>query len=304
MRDTSAAVAIAYRRHGDDLEAGQHEGEGDVGGSSSFMADHFGTVQTIQHELADVRCDIDSLKELKRSALLATSPEREKEVRQSVNELLGKTNKKVLKLKNDLEKLKADNKNFSVGNPDSAEARIRDNMTTTLVNKFRLVLMDYQRMQTAFRQDIADKVARQVMIVCPDADEAEVRQLADEPEAGQAYAAAAIQNRIQGTSESMKNAVADIQDKYRDIRRLEASVAELNQMFVELAAVVEAQGDLLDQIEFSVNSAKEYTEKAEKDLVEARKFQEQARKRMCWISICLMILAVVVMTPLIIVLVT
>ena len=86
--------------------------------------------------------------------------------------------------------------------------------------------------------------------------------------------------------ESLKGALSDLQDKYRDIRKLEQSnpntdlqtcsvpihllcvrvclsfihsgVAELHQMFVELATLVEAQGELLDQIEYSVNSAAEY----------------------------------------------
>eukprot|EP01070_Trichotokara_eunicae_P002836 Trichotokara_eunicae@DN2956_c0_g1_i1.p1 len=112
---------------------------------------------------------------------------------------------------------------------------------------------------------------------------------------------AVIRARMQGGHESLKNALDDIQEKYRDIKKLEQSVAELHQMFVDLATLVDAQGELLDQIEFSVNSAKDYTEKAEKDLVTARKYQKTANRRMCWLSVCLVVLALVVMVPLLVV---
>lgn len=45
-----------------------------------------------------------------------------------------------------------------------------------------------------------------------------------------------------------------MQDKYQDVLRLEASVAQLHEMFVDFAQLTEQQGELLDQIEFQVIS--------------------------------------------------
>lgn len=75
-------------------------------------------------------------------------------------------------------------------------------------------------------------------------------------------------------------------------------VTELHQMFLDLATLVGAQGELLDQIEYSVNEAKDYagnrttfswcqtrylvravcSEKGEKELVSARQGQRRAKK--------------------------
>ncbi|KAL8445754.1 hypothetical protein Emag_005028 [Eimeria magna] len=73
--------------------------------------------------------------------------------------------------------------------------------------------------------------------------------------------AAQLQQQIQllQSHQTLRNATADIQDKYRDIRRLEQSVAELHQMFVELSFLVEAQGEMVEHIQYSVSQAKEYT---------------------------------------------
>jgi hypothetical protein len=57
----------------------------------------------------------------------------------------------------------------------------------------------------------------------------------------------------QGTpSDSVTNASRNVQDKYQDVLRLEASVAQLHEMFVDFAQLTEQQGELLDQIEFQV----------------------------------------------------
>lgn len=44
-----------------------------------------------------------------------------------------------------------------------------------------------------------------------------------------------------------------VADKYQDVLTLEASVAELHQMFLDFALLTEKQGELLDQIEHQVN---------------------------------------------------
>eukprot|EP00923_Selenidium_pygospionis_P027517 GHVN01049589.1.p1 GENE.GHVN01049589.1~~GHVN01049589.1.p1 ORF type:complete len:148 (-),score=27.53 GHVN01049589.1:153-596(-) len=143
------------------------------------------------------------------------------------------------------------------------------------------------------------KMTRQVKMVYPEATGNEVNDIV---EAGEMSSAMAIRTKMTGGHEQLQNAIGDIQDKYRDIRRLEGSVAELHQMFVELATLVDGQGEMLSQIEYSVKSAKDYTEKAEVELVAARKHQEAAKKRMCWVSICLIVLAIIIVIPLVVVL--
>lgn len=42
------------------------------------------------------------------------------------------------------------------------------------------------------------------------------------------------------------------QERHRDITRLETSIAELHQLFLDMSVLVESQGELLDQIEYTV----------------------------------------------------
>ena len=61
----------------------------------------------------------------------------------------------------------------------------------------------------------------------------------------------------------IKNTVDDIQNKYKDILRLEQNVNELFELFQELAVLIQAQGEMLDNIEANLEDANDYMEKAE-----------------------------------------
>ena len=48
--------------------------------------------------------------------------------------------------------------------------------------------------------------------------------------------------------------------RHRDIKRLENNIRELHDMWMDMAMIVEKQGDMVDRIEFNVGQAKDYTE--------------------------------------------
>jgi t-SNARE complex subunit (syntaxin) len=56
-------------------------------------------------------------------------------------------------------------------------------------------------------------------------------------------------------------------------------VAELHQMFLDFALLVETQGELLNNIEHQVRSAADHVEEANKEVVEAIEIQKQVRKK-------------------------
>jgi len=86
-----------------------------------------------------------------------------------------------------------------------------------------------------------------------------------------------------------------VQGKYQDVLALEASVAEVHQMFLDLALLTEQQGELLDQIETQVKAASDYIEEGNSELTKAIEIQKSIRqKQCCIIVIVLVIIAIVV----------
>ena len=88
----------------------------------------------------------------------------------------------------------------------------------------------------------------------------------------------------------------NVADKYQDVLALEASVAELHQMFVDFALLTEQQGELLDQIEFQVKAAADYIDDGNKELVQSIEYQKSIRKRQfCILIIVLVVLGVIIL---------
>ena len=87
----------------------------------------------------------------------------------------------------------------------------------------------------------------------------------------------------------------NVADKYQDVLALEASVAELHQMFLDFAVLTEQQGEMLDQIEFQVKSTSDFIDEANNDLGQAIEYQKLIRsKQCCLFGILLVVLGVIV----------
>ena len=78
-----------------------------------------------------------------------------------------------------------------------------------------------------------------------------------------------------------------------DMRRVEKSLREIREAFLQIAALVDAQGEMLDCIEFSVINAKNYSHQANVQLIKARRKQRQRSMLWCCCGITLTVIVVV-----------
>jgi len=90
-----------------------------------------------------------------------------------------------------------------------------------------------------------------------------------------------------------KDALSYVENRHKDILRLEQSIQELHQLFLDMAILVESQGELIDQIEYNVSQSVAYTRKAVEELRGANKYQKKSRKKLCCIVVILLIVLVV-----------
>merc|ERR1712242_415351 len=98
-----------------------------------------------------------------------------------------------------------------------------------------------------------------------------------------------------GVSDQIKTTYAQVSGKYKDILTIEASLAELHQMFLDFALLTEQQGELLDQISFNVKNAADYVEEANVEVTEAIEYSKKARKKQCIIIAIVVVIAVILL---------
>ena len=121
------------------------------------------------------------------------------------------------------------------------------------------ILKKQQVFEEEFKTTVRDKVTRQVRLIDRNVDEEKMEEYVQNPQMAQEM----LQAKIMGNASTiLKNAVSDIQDKLRDIQRLEQSVEQCVVLFNELSALVFAQGEKIDSIEVNLTQCKHYVQKA------------------------------------------
>ncbi|ESO97984.1 hypothetical protein LOTGIDRAFT_153095 [Lottia gigantea] len=91
-------------------------------------------------------------------------------------------------------------------------------------------------------------------------------------------------------TQQAKQTLADIEARHNDIIKLENSIRELHDMFMDMAMLVESQGEMIDRIEYNVEAAVDYIETAKMDTKKAVKYQSKARRKKILIIICVIVL--------------
>lgn len=240
-----------------------------------FLGNFNENQQKLQDILKRVKANNESIVDLKQQYQHATTSAKEKEISTSLNSIIYQNNSLNQAIKDILTNLNEDVEKAKKEMPDDPETRMKANIYNALNNKTKEVLKDSQNVQLDFKAGLKDKVSRQARYIDNTLNDDQVDEIVNDPEKGNQL----LQEKMYGTASiQLQNAVSDIQDKYRDIKKLENSVNTVYQLFVDLALLVQQQGEMLDNIELNVNDAKNYVGKAEVNLKKAKEYHMAAKK--------------------------
>ena len=78
-------------------------------------------------------------------------------------------------------------------------------------------------------------------------------------------------------TQQARQTLADIEARHEDIMKLEKSIKEVHDMFVDMATLIEKQGDKIDSIENHVLNTRHFVEKAVEQTSKALVYQGKAR---------------------------
>jgi len=268
--------------------ADEDDGPPDGPSEAAFMQDFFADVASVKQTMVVIKKNVKTVEQKHSQAL--TDVYGGKQFKEELEDLTDDTNRDAGRVRNQLKKMDQDNKDFVAQHPNSSEARIRANMHATLTRKFMDLMQEYQEVQTKYKEKYKETMERQYKIVKPDATADEVASVL-EGNSDHIFSDTML------ASSHAKNAYADIQEKHKDILKLEQSIQELHQLFVDLSILVEAQGELLDSIEYSVGQSLNYTKTGVEELEKANKYAKKARKKMCCLIVIVLIIMVVMLGP-------
>ncbi|PIO26200.1 hypothetical protein AB205_0061000 [Aquarana catesbeiana] len=154
----------------------------------------------------------------------------------------------------------------------SADLRIRKSQHSVLSRKFVDAMTKYNEAQVDFRERSKGRIQRQLEITGKNTTDDELEEMLESGNPN------IFTSGIINDSQISRQALSEIESRHRDIVRLESSLKELHDMFMDIAMLVENQGEVTDNIEINVMKSVEHVEKAREETTKAVKYQSKARK--------------------------
>ncbi|CAL8107273.1 unnamed protein product [Calicophoron daubneyi] len=274
------------------LRAAQPEDAGDLPDASmpldgpQYMNDFFAQVEEIRNLIERVQALVEDVKS-KHSDILS-SPNQDETTKAQLEEAMAEIKMNATKVRAKLKQMERDIEFDENSDKSSADLRIRKTQYSTISRNFIEVMTDYNKAQVAFRDACKNRIKRQMEIA---EKKISNEELEDMLESGNP---AIFTQEIMTDTQQAKQSLADIEARHQDIMKLEKSIKELHDMFMDMAMLVESQGEMIDRIEYNVEQAVDYIESAKADTKKAVKYQSSARKKMIIIGICVAILVCII----------
>lgn len=259
--------------------------------TSKSMRDFFAQVEQVKNTIQYVKSRTSEVSRLQDEAVNAVRSEDQNHTSEELDHVLSDVNKRCADAKQMLTTMKTETEELEKkSSAPASELRIRKNMYNSTTQNFVNAVRGFQQAQQTYKSRMKEKVARQVRYVKPDATYEEIDTAMRSGDPNAIYRAAILN---QG-SDPVAQAYMDVQAKYQDVMRLEESVRALHQMFQDLALLVETQGEMLDQIEISVNQTVEHVDKGKEELKKALKARKSIRKKYFIIALIVIVIIVII----------
>ncbi|XP_060909111.1 syntaxin-3 [Labrus mixtus] len=261
---------------GDDIEVPME--------NQAFMDDFFAQIEDIRTSIDKVDESVTEIKKLYSTILSAPTSDQktQDDVEALTNEIKKSANNARNKLKSIERQLESNTDDRS-----SADLRIRKSQHAILAKKFVEVMTRYNETQVDFRDKSKGRIARQLEITGKATTDEELDEMLEGGNAA-VFSAGIMDSKIN------QQAMNEIEARHKDIMRLESSIKELHDMFVDIAMLVENQGGMIDRIESNMDQSVGFVERAVADTKKAAKFQQEARRKQMMIFCCCVILSLIV----------
>jgi len=242
------------------------------------MDEFFAEVEDIRNSIDKIQANVEEVKR-KHSAILS-APQTDDKMKQDLDDMMADIKKTANKVRAKLKVIEQSIEADESVNKASADLRIRKTQHSTLSRKFVEVMTEYNRTQTDYRERCKNRIQRQLEITGRTTTDAELEDMLE-----QGNSAVFTQGIIMDTAQA-KQTLADIEARHADIIKLETSIKELHDMFMDMAMLVESQGEMIDRIEYHVEHAVDYVQTATQDTKKALKYQSKARRKKIMMLLC------------------
>eukprot|EP00911_Craspedida_sp_UC1_P000121 UC1_evm1s95 len=284
------------------LELGDGEGGEETGADAAgpqeasldeLLTPFFTKVNRVRDTLTKIEEDINFVSNKHSEILVQYSAAKAKEINDELHARMDKISLSANRVRKELKIMQRENEVAAAEGTDAdgnmtAEVRTRKGLHLTLSKKFVAVMKHYNEVQAENKQKYKEHVRRKCRIENDQIDDAQIDEMVEK---------GTVDSLFTGKKRTeAAEALHEIQDRHQDIKQLEKSLLELHEMFVDMAMLIEQQGEMINRIEFTTEKSAIYVEKARENTRKAQKLQSAARqKKICCLIFLLVLIAIIVL---------
>ncbi|WOL18786.1 syntaxin-related protein KNOLLE [Canna indica] len=283
-----------------DLESGVEDDAAAIemaGSADSHLRHFFEEAGVVKEEMGAIRDLLARLQAANEDSKSLHNPEALRGLRVRINADIVQVLKTARAIRGRLEAMdrsNAANRRLSGCREGTPVDRTRGAVTNGLRKKLKELMMDFQALRQRMMAEHRETVERQYFTVTGEAAAEEVIERIIANGESEGMMKKAILEHGRG---KVVETVQEIQDRHDAAREVERSLLELHQVFLDMAVMVEVQGEKMDNIEHHVSSASQYVKNGTNELKCAKGYQRSSRKWLCIGIILLLLLVLVIVIP-------
>jgi syntaxin 1B/2/3 len=257
----------------------------------------FEDVENIKEDMKTVERLYRSLQEANEESKTVHNAKTMKNLRSRMDMDVEQVLKRVKIIKGKLEALDRSNaahRNIPGCGPGSSTDRTRTSVVSGLGKKLKDLMDNFQDLRARMAAEYKETVERRYFTITGErASDETIENLISSGES-ESFMQKAIQEQGRG---QILDTISEIQERHDAVKEIEKNLIELHQVFLDMAALVEAQGHQLNDIESHVAHASSFVRRGTEQLQEAREHQKSSRKWTCIAIIAGVVLIVVMLLP-------
>ncbi|CAL9214520.1 unnamed protein product [Arabidopsis halleri] len=273
-------------------------GDVEAGKETMNLDKFFEDVENVKDDMKGVETLYKKLQDSNEECKTVHNAKKVKELRAKMDGDVGMVLKRVKIIKQKLEALEkanANSRNVPGCGPGSSTDRTRSSVVSGLGKKLKDLMDSFQGLRARMNNEYKETVERRYFTITGEkADEQIIDNLIASGES-ENFLQKAIQEQGRG---QILDTISEIQERHDAVKEIEKNLLELHQVFLDMAALVEAQGQQLNNIESHVAKASSFVRRGTDQLQDAREYQKSSRKWTCYAIILFIVIFILLLIPL------
>ncbi|XP_027761794.1 syntaxin-19 [Empidonax traillii] len=177
---------------------------------------------------------------------------------------------------------KAVKKAESEHGPSRATVRILSSQHAFLSHRYLHAMLSYNEAITAKQDKCRRFIVRQLEVAGKEVSEEEVNDMLQQGKWE------IFNENLLTEAKITKAQLSEIEQRHRELVSLENQVRDIKELFIQISALVEEQGEMINNIEISMNNTQEYTQVSKEKFGLAVRYRKRnpCRAICCWCCPC------------------